>query len=389
MDDTMSEGVIQIPVDFATNLKCIVCNGYLSVPPIVSGNNGKNVCGRCDFITYNKQERRNIIYEDVAKLMSFPCIFEKCNKRIPWGEVEKHEKVCSYATILCPKKDCHEVVLVRELVTHFTWQHKSEKASSYGVNNVDIDHSVLESPQLLICREKPFLLFAYKSNTFIGISVYSLDPFEDENIKYFVTLTSNNGLLSKGRQKILPFNSRVHCADCFENKCNKKHHKYSLHYKNNSNQELHNSMTTKFEIDSVKRILEAEKVMFKVTLCDSSYPPSKKRKTGPCATPNSECDICKTLLSLPLVSHKSGSSLLECIKDKIKTCPCNSDIKDILGDFDVIDIMDDIKEEEDPEVAGDKPADSNEKEDAGLDISVAEVTPAPVAAGAAEPAKEP
>lgn len=146
-------------------------------------------------------------------------------------------------------------------------------------------------------------------------------------------------------------------------------------------------MTTKFEIDSVKRILEADKVMFKVTLCDSSYPPSKKRKTGPSATPSSECDICKTLLSLPLVSHKSGTSLLECIKDKIKTCPCNSDIKDILGDFDVVDIMDDIKEEEDPVEPADKTAETNGMEETTSAPATDETVTPP--AGDAEPAKEP
>lgn len=135
-------------------------------------------------------------------------------------------------------------------------------------------------------------------------------------------------------------------------------------------------MTTKFEIDSVKRILEAEKVMFKVTLCDMTYPSSKKRKIGSSSTPNSECDICKTLLSLPLVSHKSGTSLLECIKDKIKTCPCNSDIKDILGDFDVVDIMDDIKEEEDGPGEANKTSDAKETEEAmpGVVTAIEEAT---------------
>ncbi|KAJ8929376.1 hypothetical protein NQ314_017957 [Rhamnusium bicolor] len=345
-----SEDVIQIPTDFATNLKCIVCSGYLSVPPIVSGNNGKNVCGRCDFITYNKQERRNIIYEDVAKLMSFPCIFEKCSKKIPWGEVEKHEKVCPYNTIVCPKQGCQESVLVREMVTHFTWHHKLEKSSSVNVANIDINDPDFDSPQLLICREKPFLCFSYRSDTFLGISVYSLDPYEDENLKYFVALTSNNGILIKGRQKILPFNSRIHCADCFENKCTKKYHKYSLNYKTNSTQELHNSMTTKFEIDSVKKILEADKVTFKVALSDASgvLPGAvgKKRKIASISGHDSECDTCKTLLSLPVESHKSGITILECIKEKIKLCPCNSDIKNILEDFDVVDIMEEIKEED-------------------------------------------
>ncbi|KAJ8911271.1 hypothetical protein NQ315_015274 [Exocentrus adspersus] len=352
MGDSSTEDIIHIPTDFGTNLKCIVCSGYLSIPPIISGNNGKNVCGRCDFITYNKQERRNIIYEDVAKLMSFPCIFEKCNKKIPWGEVEKHEKFCPYATIQCPKKDCKEVVLIRELVAHFTWQHKTEKSSTYTITDIDIDNTVLESPQMLILKEKPYLCFTYKNSTFIGISVYSLDPLEEENVKYLVTLTSNNGLLSKGRQKVVPFNSRVHCADCFDNKCNKKYHKYSHHYKNNSNEELHNSMITKFEIDSVKRILEADKVILKVTLCDNDISTSKKRKLGADSAPDSECDICKTLLSLPLLSHKNGTSIMECIKEKIRNCPCNTDIKDILSDFDVIDLMDDIKEEEGAAVQG-------------------------------------
>ncbi|KAJ8957904.1 hypothetical protein NQ318_001900 [Aromia moschata] len=127
MDDLKLEAIIYVPFNFTEMFRCIVCKGYLSVPPIVSGNNGRSVCGRCDFLTHNKLERRNTIYEGMARIMDFPCNFNKCPSRIHWGEVEHHEKVCLYREIPCPKNDCNRVVLLRELVLHFYDCHDFER----------------------------------------------------------------------------------------------------------------------------------------------------------------------------------------------------------------------------------------------------------------------
>lgn len=64
-------------------LKCALCDDFLSVSPIslISEDGNQYKCGRCHSIK-TIISTRAVIYEHVAKLMVFPCIFKVLIKTI-------------------------------------------------------------------------------------------------------------------------------------------------------------------------------------------------------------------------------------------------------------------------------------------------------------------
>ncbi|KAJ8957903.1 hypothetical protein NQ318_001899 [Aromia moschata] len=200
-----------------------------------------------------------------------------------------------------------------------------------------------ESPRLLMCGEKPYLVFCYGNETSLNVGVFALDPRGNDDVDYAVELASQSGAFTKGKQRILPFNDRLHCTACFRATCTKIHHKYSKLYKDNTVDELHATLPTKFEIEPLKKLLETEKVKLTVTLKSEidAGGPAKKRKLE--LPPVSDCETCKVLVILPETCKKLGITLAEGIRRHVKQCPCNADINEILADeFDAGDIMEDV-----------------------------------------------
>ncbi|CAG9825195.1 unnamed protein product [Phaedon cochleariae] len=108
-----------------TSLKCIVCQRYLSVPPIYYTPSGDYRCGRCSFVKENLSFRAEL-YEKMAQCVNFPCIYQDCEAETPWKDVPDHETICPKQMIHCPFA-CDAEVDVKGLVHHFNLVHESLK----------------------------------------------------------------------------------------------------------------------------------------------------------------------------------------------------------------------------------------------------------------------
>lgn len=82
----MGGAKLLLPEHVAARLRCDLCHGYLSVPPI-SSHEDKVSCGRC-----NPGWPRNIVYEQLAQFAVFPCTY--CQRTMPWDEIPAHEERC-------------------------------------------------------------------------------------------------------------------------------------------------------------------------------------------------------------------------------------------------------------------------------------------------------
>lgn len=109
---------IGFPPETLEKLKCVKCEGYLSVGPISSADSGY-ACGRCI-----SDVRSISIYEEVCKMHAFPCIYDKngCKEVYRFGkEIQNHEKTCLYRPGRCPR--CEWVGNASGIFTHFCLRH--------------------------------------------------------------------------------------------------------------------------------------------------------------------------------------------------------------------------------------------------------------------------
>lgn len=106
------------------NLKCKLCQKYLTVGPIFtvtqSGEDSK--CGRCEDIKSNVLIR-NFTYEKMLSNIDLPC-FAGCDIKLRWGQVEQHEQICNYRTIQCI--GCNNIVKFEEFEEHFKSEMKPD-----------------------------------------------------------------------------------------------------------------------------------------------------------------------------------------------------------------------------------------------------------------------
>ncbi|KAJ8961660.1 hypothetical protein NQ318_021258 [Aromia moschata] len=93
--------MLQIPQYVLENLKCAVCDGYLSTQPLMIKPEGEQVCGKCFRIISSEEKEkclREVGLETLAQLFLFPCRYNRqgCNYTFAWGNDTNHEEVCLY-----------------------------------------------------------------------------------------------------------------------------------------------------------------------------------------------------------------------------------------------------------------------------------------------------
>ncbi|XP_018571889.1 uncharacterized protein LOC108911434 [Anoplophora glabripennis] len=111
--------------------KCCICGYLLSKPPIMTSlleiDEALHKCGRCKLTNLDEHRwNRNHLFEEVAQFLYFPCSYTTCKKKIPWDEVEEHEKNCLHKTIKCPLSkycECFELIPVDQIGEHFKDKH--------------------------------------------------------------------------------------------------------------------------------------------------------------------------------------------------------------------------------------------------------------------------
>lgn len=104
------------------NLRCSVCDKYLSVLPVKVYPNRVIKCGRC---CEDNDGGTESLYNNVVKNYLFKCInrYEKCNKLLTVSEVAEHEKECISGSYHCPKCEYKFSGSAYHLLLHYANQH--------------------------------------------------------------------------------------------------------------------------------------------------------------------------------------------------------------------------------------------------------------------------
>lgn len=118
---------MEVPISVLNKLLCDNCDGYLSRGPVLLLDDGKSVCGRC-LEPEEGVATRNTPYEEVAKLLTFPCKYAEygCQDKVPFEENKLHEEACEYRAYLCPIAEsgkCDWTGLRASLLGHCKAEH--------------------------------------------------------------------------------------------------------------------------------------------------------------------------------------------------------------------------------------------------------------------------
>ncbi|XP_023015410.2 uncharacterized protein [Leptinotarsa decemlineata] len=313
----MATNSLVLPEDDASFLKCSLCNGYLSVPPIKSSVDGTRYqCGRCDFLD-PQINVRNFTYERVAKFMCFPCIYKGCEEKLPWTAVKDHELTCPSRTIRCPLESCGITVEACNTIEHFDECHPDTKV----MNGVSKRYRLTVRPELtkpflgmLVHDDKPYFCLIGNNEQKLRVSVYSVATCTDDKYQLILS-TSLDRKVSVPGEKVMPYNDRVHCTQCYMRTCQLQTHKYSKCYS-----KLY-EMTTELDLLSLKAILKSDSVFGTIIIEPNSYVDNMtimKRAL--------ECPICKDYMSSPIYFCQTGHIICHKCKDKLFRCPsCEAD----------------------------------------------------------------
>lgn len=344
--EIMTSFTFFLPTETISKLKCHLCHGYLSVPPIYSCKD-KYACGRC-----NPEWERNVIYEELAQYMIFPCIF--CDVGYPWGTVQFHEEKCKRYKLLCPPNNskhnfgpnqgqyhpkcwkqnircpfhlCLNNFEVEDILKHFTKHH-----ADYIFTNIVRARKILKEEKvwnfnpetnvcLLITNNIPLLLFIHNEcdfNESTGDILYynyyfTLFTFclETCDMKYSV----NVELYSQGNleytntlknQDIKSFNSKIHCVSFFQQDL----------FKLNS----FNFATTKFTKLERKDNLV---LTYSINVTDSTLQITPVKQIGQSKGIEKyvECPICKEYMCAPIYNCTTGHTICKHCRNKMTLCP--------------------------------------------------------------------
>ncbi|GLV33938.1 seven in absentia [Carabus blaptoides fortunei] len=121
--------MVDISEEVLTTLRCTECSNYLSCTPVMVNENGDSICGRCPILQIsNRSLVRNKAYENLAKIVQFPCRFhnEGCLKKLPMEDIMEHEEDCEYIKWICPALpvgSCNWTGPRTEIYQHFKAKH--------------------------------------------------------------------------------------------------------------------------------------------------------------------------------------------------------------------------------------------------------------------------
>ncbi|GLV33937.1 seven in absentia [Carabus blaptoides fortunei] len=119
--------MVEVHEDIVEKLKCTECKRYLSCSPVLI-RNYDNFCGRCSVRQESSTHPvyRNVVYENLAKMMSFPCSYKYlgCDKQLPWNKVKYHEDECQFREYKCPSDCCSWSGNKAKLLRHYQDVHE-------------------------------------------------------------------------------------------------------------------------------------------------------------------------------------------------------------------------------------------------------------------------
>lgn len=253
------------------NLKCVVCQNYLNVAPVLTSEDGKiSKCGRCQ-LKGPALTNRNSLYESIGANLSFPCAHEDCPKRMGWTEVQRHERTCSFRRIKCPFWNCRGkdiTFMISSDISHFEQSHPGtvhKDALNVSLQNVVHLQSYMK---LLTVDDVPFLVLIHciKYGEMVLIGVFN---FDSKIYNYEIKLSSeeHDRRYVIFKERVLLYTEESHCLYCLQNLCELRDHKYSKVH-GDVNQKDKYKYFAKVDALCVKNVLLSKDVVFDISIVE-------------------------------------------------------------------------------------------------------------------------
>ncbi|VEN61370.1 unnamed protein product [Callosobruchus maculatus] len=332
------EGMFTPPDAVTDSLKCSLCDCYLSVAPIalISDDGSQYKCGRCSAVKTIINTRATI-YENVAKLLVFPCIFKGCDKKIPFVNVRDHEKICAQRSTICPKTGCSDSIKILKMGQHFKEKHSESFHTDYfSIKNAYAYYNI----DVLEKDGKSFIGFFDFDEANFGLSILSTDP-TDNYLQYEVKIKSDkcNFTITISNQNVISFVEREHCFKCASGNCKSKFHPYR-----DNRKDISRRMTTKINRDSIKKMFGTGQLTYAITIDEKVEDKLKEekvkdetkiemrdaliRKAKKIFLQLLECPLCKSYMAPPIWQCLTGHTMCNNCKPKQEQCStCNEKIE--------------------------------------------------------------
>lgn len=142
-----------VPTTTLQQLRCCLCNDYLSQFPVHVCKEIGSVCGRCP-VLHDENPIRNRAYEVIAESLSFPCRYSPlgCLELLTPKHLVEHEETCTYRQYFCPFMPsgcCPWQGPSSELLGHFQDKHS---VFILEESKFEIDFTSKYSENYLLCE---------------------------------------------------------------------------------------------------------------------------------------------------------------------------------------------------------------------------------------------
>ncbi|XP_072382344.1 uncharacterized protein [Diabrotica undecimpunctata] len=318
------EPLCAVPDNVLSLLKCSLCESYLSVLPItlISEDGNQYKCGRCSTVK-TIINTRALIYEHLAKLMTFSCNYSGCGKKIPFTDVRDHEKVCDQKSVACPKEKCNEVVKVSKFGAHFKEKHAdAHHVNSFLIKNIYINSNI----DVLEKNGKTYLAIFDFDDVNFGLSVCALDPSDNGQYEVKLRNEKSNYTINIAGQNVIAFNDREHCIKCIGGTCKSKSHMYR-----ENRRDILKRMTTRINRDCIKRMIGTGNLSYTINVYEEGEKPKDDskievkdaiiRKAKKIFLQLLECPCCKEYMSPPIYQCLAGHTVCNVCKPTYEKCP--------------------------------------------------------------------
>lgn len=199
MDRTKSQ---EVPDTVLAKLICDNCEGHLSRGPVLMLDNGKNRCGRC--IKPKQGGQRNIVYEELASLLLFPCRYKEhgCQKMVKFTENQLHEESCAYRPFVWPIAEsgkCEWSGIRDRLLEHSKTNHPKNVVQNpfkmlHDITKSSLDSFILSAFQVLFLIQTKVCVTSrtiYHSVRLIG------DAKDISNYEFEISIENKSNKINK------------------------------------------------------------------------------------------------------------------------------------------------------------------------------------------------
>ncbi|KAF5298241.1 hypothetical protein FQR65_LT09752 [Abscondita terminalis] len=303
-------GFTNLTQETLENLKCCLCDEYLSVQPFYFYPHVEKIaCGRCP-VLFDENPMPYKILETLGSNLYFPCRYQThgCSKITALNEMESHELFCSSKQYFCPAIPlgiCSWQGFFEELIHHYEEIHKDDFLEEPKFE-FDLSRS-FEKNFLLSHQDDLFIIYVNCDLTGDVIS-WAVNYIGDKNIKNqsFYQIQLKN---EKRNETVTLTRELIKHIDCsFQN-------------------------STETKVTHVRTILGDS---FSV-LCLISSNDSKIEEDEPKSTNmhnnilfDLECPVCNWYMCEPIYQCISGHSVCNNCKSNVQHCPtCRANMSDI------------------------------------------------------------